>query len=169
MKRLIISGLIVGLSFFAFRDHADACGLKLTVKSAKAGKGIQPSANPSRILIVGDPPSRVESSLARAGHVVEVSTNVDKAKAKDYRVVLVEDSSKAEAAHAAYPEANVIAMNRDPYRNLTAVEKALERSPTSAMARREAVATAEPRKPVSSGPENPALKASGTHLVASGS
>jgi outer membrane protein OmpA-like peptidoglycan-associated protein len=166
MTRSVLLSSAIALALLATdSQRVEACGLKLTVKGAKAAKGIQPSANPSRILILGDAPSRLESSLQRAGHVVEVAPNVAAVKAKDYRVILVEDSSKAEAARSNFPEANVLAMARDPYRNLTAIEKTLERAPTSAMEKRTVLASAEKREPIAAGPEEKKSAA----LVGSGS
>ena len=52
---------------------ADACGVKLTIKSQTPRKAVARTSNPSDVLLLGTPPRRLERDLSAAGPRVEVA------------------------------------------------------------------------------------------------
>src|SRR5262245_63224085 len=102
MKWNLLKGLWVGvLTAFALNMHAappaDACGVKLTVKSSTPRKAVARTSNPSDILLLGNPPRRLESYLSAAGHRVDVAQTASVVKRKPYAVVITDASLQDEA------------------------------------------------------------------------
>jgi peptidoglycan-associated lipoprotein len=166
LRSSILGGTVAAVCALTFSPRAEACGLKLTVQAAKVNKQVQPSANPSRILVWGEPTGRLDRALSQAGHEVEVVDDAQGVKSKPYRVVLVDDNKKVGEAQTLWPDADVMMMGRSTSGNLATVEDRLTRKPTDALTRRTAVAAAEDRRPVAAGPEGTADRGK---LVAAGS
>lgn len=155
MARVSVFAGIVGVGLFISLgqvQEAKACGLKLTIQAAKV-KAILPSANPSRVLLVGNSPSNLDSSLQRAGHKVQTVKKVDQAKGADFNVIMVEDDAMVAQARESWPEAQVMTMSSSNRRNLAMVEQSMERAPKAAKESRVAVASSQDRVPVAAGPE----------------
>ena len=85
------------LTVFVVEVHTappvDACGVKLTVKSSSPRKAVARTSNPSDILLLGNPPRRMELDLSAAGHRVEVAPSVAAARRKSYAVVITDSRS----------------------------------------------------------------------------
>src|SRR5689334_12050055 len=129
MKRNLAVGILTVLVVEAHAPSVvDACGVKLTVKSGSPRKAIAHTSNPSDILLVGNPPRRMELDLSAAGHRVEVASNVASAKRKSYAVVITEGSSVNEA-RTSFPGAVVIARSSDPVADVRSVEQQVARRP----------------------------------------
>ncbi len=131
--------LFVLLAAFTASPKAEACGLKLTVKSAKGQRPVPPSPNPSRVLLVGRQSGSLSRILAQAGHEVEVADEPAAAKGSDYEVVMVGDQHRA-AAESRYPDARVVSYASASRSSWRRVELALKRAPVDAKADRTVVA-----------------------------
>lgn len=107
---------------------ADACGVKLTIKSLTPRKAVARTSNPSDVLLLGDPPRRLERDLAAAGHRVEVAPNASTAKRKSYTVVIA-DSSMQNEARSSFNDSVVVVRTSDVSADMRAVEKSAARKP----------------------------------------
>src|SRR5690242_3675764 len=107
--RLMLSALLLaGASLALDARPADACGVPPRVMTAPARKAVKPSLNPSRVLIVGNPPARLERDLTQAGHKVATSAQPDAAPADHYAIVIVDSSAQADAARKRFPNSVII-------------------------------------------------------------
>lgn len=153
-SRLVLSvslgGLILCLSQ---AERADACGLKLTVRGFKPAKGVEPSENPSRILIVGQPPPKLEESLSRAGHYVKVVDDLRQAKGGSYSVVMVTSDSAKAQAELQFPQASALKMAANTRLNVRSLETTLSRTVVGRSVSRTVLASSTPKKPIAAGPE----------------
>lgn len=136
---------------------ADACGVKLTVKSSSPRKAVARTSNSSDILLLGKPPRRLELDLTSAGHRVEVAPSASAAKRKPYSVVIV-DTDLQEEARSSYPDALVIVRSGDVAADMRSVEQGVARKPRTAAQQPAVVAAREPRTPIASGPEQTTRK-----------
>jgi peptidoglycan-associated lipoprotein len=154
--------LAVGvLTVLAVETHAapraDACGVKLTVKSSAPRKAIARTSNPSDVLLLGNPPRRLELDLSAAGHRVEIAPNASAAKRKSYAVV-VADSSLANDARSNFTGSTVIVRSGDVTADAHAVEQQVARKPVRTEEARPVVAAREVRTPIAAGPAQPDRK-----------
>jgi peptidoglycan-associated lipoprotein len=131
---------------------ADACGVKLTVKSSAPRKAVARTSNPSDILLLGNSPRRLELDLTSAGHRVEVAPTASAAKRKSYAVVIV-DAGLQDEARSSYPDAIVIVRSGDLLADMHSVEQSVARRPSAAGQRPAVVAARSARTPSAAGPE----------------
>jgi peptidoglycan-associated lipoprotein len=130
---------------------ADACGVKLTVKSSSPRKAVARTSNPSDILLLGNSPRRLELDLTSAGHRVEAAPTPAAAKRKSYAVVVVDESLQNEARER-YPNSLVIVRSGDVVADIRTVEQGVARKPRSAEQQPAVVAARAARTPVAAGP-----------------
>lgn len=151
-----LAGLLaLSLSLLVAREHtADACGVKMTVRSPGPRKAIPRSANASNILIIGQPPPRLQRDLSAAGHRVDVANNPGAAKRESYAVVIVPSGGDANTARTKFPNAIVMVRSSDVASDLRSVETRVARAPVSAKDRA-LVAAAPKRQPKAAGPDAP--------------
>ncbi len=121
-----LSGLLVVSLVELHAAPADACGVKLTIKTSTPRKAIARSSNPSHLLLVGTPPHRLERELSDAGHDVEVVPSPGAAKRKQYAVVVV-DASHADEARTTFTGAVVVVRSGDVSSDIASVEKQVSR------------------------------------------
>jgi outer membrane protein OmpA-like peptidoglycan-associated protein len=152
MKWNFAAGLVTAI-FVAMHaaPPADACGVKLTVKSSAPRKAVARTSNPSDILLLGNPPRRLESDLSAAGHRVDVSPTASAAKRKPYAVVIA-DASLTDEARSNFPDAVVIVRSGDVTADMRTVEQQVGRKPVRTEAARSAVAVRPTRTPLAAGP-----------------
>jgi len=131
---------------------ADACGVKLSVKSSAPRKAVARTSNPSDILLLGNSPRRLELDLTSAGHRVEAAPTPAAAKRKSYGVVIV-DGNLQDEARTSYPDAIVIVRSGDVVADLHSVEQSVARRPSAAGQRPAVVAARAARTPSAAGPE----------------
>lgn len=131
MTRIVLVGITVLSLVLTYTAPAYACGVKLTVKAPRVKKKVKPSDNPSRILLVGEPPNRLTSSLSEAGHSVEVAEEPTDAKRERYAVVIA-DREKVDESQSRFPRSPVIARSGSTRANLRAVERTLAEGPSKA-------------------------------------
>ena len=152
MKWNLVAGL---LTICAVELHsappADACGVKLTVKSSAPRKAVARTSNPSDVLLLGTPPRRLEIDLAAAGHRVEVAPRASAAKKKSYAVV-VADSSLQNEARSSFGDSPVVVRSGDVTADVRSVEKQVARKPLRADESRTVVAARRSRTPIAVGP-----------------
>src|SRR5688572_321137 len=121
------------LTVFVIEMHApppaDACGVKLTVKSKNPKKAVSRSSNPSNVLLLGSPPRRLERELTAAGHRVEVAREPTSAKRKSYAVVIADSGMQADARKN-FSDAIVIVRSGDVSDDIRSFEKQVTRTPT---------------------------------------
>lgn len=129
---------------------ADACGVKLTVKSRAPRKAVARSSNPSEVLLLGRPPRRLERDLAAAGHRVEVAPNAQAAKKKNYAVVIA-DADKQGEAKQAFTGSVVMVRSSDPSTDMRSVENQVARRPTAVATGGTVVAAKTERVPLRAG------------------
>jgi peptidoglycan-associated lipoprotein len=147
----VLAGLLA-VSVFEMRPApADACGIKLVIKTSTPRKAVARSANPSHLLLLGTPPHRLERELAQAGHDVEVEPTPADAKRTTYQVVVV-DSRQADEARAKFPGAVVIVRSGDVSSDIASVETNVSRRPVAVAEARTVVRATEARRPVAAGP-----------------
>jgi peptidoglycan-associated lipoprotein len=152
MKWTFAAGLVTAI-FMAMHaaPPADACGVKLTVKSSAPRKAVARTSNPSDILLLGNPPRRLESDLSAAGHRVEVAPTASAAKRKSYAVVITDANLQAEA-QSSFPDAVVIVRSGDVTADTRVVEQQVARKPLRPEAARNVVAARPNRTPIAAGP-----------------
>jgi peptidoglycan-associated lipoprotein len=152
MKWNFAAGLVTAI-FVAMQaaPPADACGVKLTVKSSTPRKAIARTSNPSDILLLGNPPRRLESDLSAAGHRVDVAPAAAAVKRKPYAVVIA-DANLQDEARSTFPNAIVLVRSGDVTADMRSVEQQVGRKPVRTEAARSAVAARPSRTPVAAGP-----------------
>jgi outer membrane protein OmpA-like peptidoglycan-associated protein len=131
---------------------ADACGVKLTVKSSAPRKAVARTSNPSDVLLLGNPPRRLELDLTAAGHRVEVAPSASAAKRKSYAVVITDNSLQGEA-RSSFPGAIVIVRSGDVIADMRSVEQQVARRPVRTEEARTPVAVRSTRTPIATGPQ----------------
>ena len=152
MKWNLAAGLVTALFVQVHAaTPADACGVKLTVKSSAPRKAVARTSNPSDILLLGNPPRRLESDLSAAGHRVEVAPTASAAKRKTYAVVIT-DASLQDEARTNFQGATVVVRSGDVTADMRSVEQQVARKPVRTEQARTPVATREPRAPIAAGP-----------------
>jgi outer membrane protein OmpA-like peptidoglycan-associated protein len=133
---------------------ADACGVKLTVKSSAPRKAVARTSNPSDVLLLGNPPRRLELDLTASGHRVEVAPTASAAKRKSYAVVIT-DASLQDEARSNFAGAIVIVRSGDVVADMRSVEQQVARRPVRTVEARTPVATGPSRTPIAAGPPQP--------------
>lgn len=134
---------------------ADACGVKLTVKSSAPRKAVAHTSNPSDLLLLGNPPRRLELDLTAAGHRVEVAPTASAAKRKSYAVVIT-DGNLQEEARSSFPGAIVVVRSGDVTADVRSVEQQVARRPVRTAESRPVLAVGPPaRTPTAAGPTQP--------------
>lgn len=155
MKRIVFALLAALLVAMAPDARADACGVKLTVKAPRVKKRVDRSDNPSRILLLGEPPRALAVSLSRAGHTVDVAEEPERAQSKQYDLV-VADPDQVDEARSSFPGAQVVTRTGSPQANQREVERVLARegkgSRDRVVARRGDDATRQARREQPVGP-----------------
>ncbi|MDB4961823.1 MAG: OmpA/MotB domain protein [Myxococcales bacterium] len=131
---------------------AEACGVKLNVKSSKPKKAIARTSNPSHLLLLGSPPKKLVGDLSAAGHDVEVAPTPARAKRKQYAVVIVDNADTAAEARSQFGTSIVVVRSGNLTADARSVESKVARTPTRADESRTAVAAREVRTPVAAGP-----------------
>lgn len=119
----LLTGLLMVL---APEAPADACGVKLTIKAPRVRKRVQRSDNPSRILLLGEPPRKLAVNLSRSGHNVDVAEEPDDAGRDQYDLV-VADPDKVDEARSSYPGTRVVTRTGSTDANVREVERVLAR------------------------------------------
>ncbi len=133
---------------------ADACGVKLTVKSSAPRKAVAHTSNPSDVLLLGNPPRRLELDLTAAGHRVEVAPTASAAKRKSYAVVIT-DGNLQDEARSSFPGAVVIVRSGDVTADTRSLEQQVARRPVRTEEARNPVAARPSRNPIAAGPSQP--------------
>jgi peptidoglycan-associated lipoprotein len=155
MKWNLAAGLVTVL---VMEMHAappvDACGVKLTVKSSGPRKAVAHTSNPSDVLLLGNPPRRLELDLTAAGHRVEVASTASAAKRKSYAVVIT-DANLQDDARSNFPGAVVIVRSGDVTADTRSVEQQVARRPVRTEEARTVVAARPSRTPIAAGPVQP--------------
>jgi outer membrane protein OmpA-like peptidoglycan-associated protein len=143
---------VVSLLAFATLDvatprSADACGTHRTVTPPPTPKFVHRSSNPSRVLLVGTPPTRLTLDLEQAGHDVDITRDPNAAKHTGYRVVIVDDARQMAVAQARYPTATIYLRSGVVSEDLRFVEEHVRRVPVAAARPRFAVDGPRPQAP----------------------
>lgn len=155
MKSTFAAGLVTAI-FMAMHavPPADACGVKLTVKSSTPRRAVARTSNPSDILLLGNPPRRLESDLSAAGHRVDVAPAAASVKHKPYAVVIA-DASLQDEAKSNFPDSVVLIRSGDVTADMRSVEQQVGRKPVRTEAARNVVAARSNRAPIAAGPPQP--------------
>lgn len=133
---------------------ADACGVKLTIKSSAPRKAprVKHSSNPSNVLLLGTPPRRLERDLAAAGHKVDIARTPEQARHdKQYAVVITDPAMQAQA-RANFKDSKIIVRSGDVVADVRTVESNVGRSAVATRGDRIAVRTRDERVPKAVGP-----------------
>jgi peptidoglycan-associated lipoprotein len=154
MKRNLAGVLAALIAAQIHAAPAVACGIKLVVKTSTPHKSVARSSNPSRLLLLGTPPHRLERELTAAGHDVEVAPNVAAAKSSSYAIV-VTDAKEADESRAKFTGAVVIVRSGDITADLASVETQVARKPSRTQESRPVVAARAGRTPIAAGPPVP--------------
>ncbi|MDB4959344.1 MAG: OmpA/MotB domain protein [Myxococcales bacterium] len=151
MKWNLAASLLTVVVMMQAPPPADACGVKLTIKTLGPRKAVARTSNPSEVLLLGNPPRRLERDLSAAGHRVEVAPKASNAKKKQYAVVIV-DSDLQEEARSNFASSVVIVRSGDVVADMRTVEKQVARTPVRAGTGREVVAAGPNREVTAAGP-----------------
>jgi peptidoglycan-associated lipoprotein len=155
MKWNLAAGLVTVLVVEMYAaPPADACGVKLTVKSSAPRKAVARTSNPSDVLLLGNPPRRLELDLTAAGHRVEVAPTPSASKRKSYAVV-VADANLQDEARSNYAGATVVVRSGDVGSDMRSVEQQVARRPVRTEQARTVVAARPTRTPIAAGPPQP--------------
>ena len=130
---------------------ADACGIKLVIKTQTPRKTVARSSNPSHLLLLGTPPHRLERELSAAGHDIEVEPTAADAKRGSYTVVIV-DAKQADEARAKFAGAVVIVRSGDVDTDIGSIENQVARRPLRTNQSQPVVAARQARAPIAAGP-----------------
>ena len=141
-------GLLALLAVDLQPAPADACGVKLSVKSSRPRKGVARSSRPSQLLVIGAPPRRLERDLSAAGHSVEVEPAAADAKKDQYAVVIVDSNEQASEARTKFASAIIVQRSGDVTADLRSVEDRVARRPVRTDEPRVVVAARVVRTPV---------------------
>jgi len=153
MKLTAVSALLAAFVLDATAPPpADACGVKLAVKYSRPRKVATRSNAPSKVLLVGAPPKRLEHDLATAGHDVEVEPNPGSAKRPTYDVVLVASNDQASEARSKWPDATVVVRSGDVTADVRSVESQVGRRPIHAEEARTVIAAGPTKEPIGAKP-----------------
>lgn len=117
---------------------AEACGVKLTVRSPSVTNNKQ-SSNPSKILIVGDKDSDLQKSLRQAGHTVEHASTATGAKKSGYQLVIA-DSDSFDSAVESFQGVQVVKKRGTSRSTAKTVERALARVTVDSSAKKNVIA-----------------------------
>jgi outer membrane protein OmpA-like peptidoglycan-associated protein len=166
MMKTTFAGLAAALSMFVVQlqtvTPADACGVKLIVKTPNPRQAVARSSRPSDVLLLGTPSHRLTRDLSARGHKVEVATDAGSAKRQNYAAVMT-DQAHADAARAKFGN-EVVVVYADSGSDAQRVETLVARRPVAADKNRTVVAAQINRKPIAAGPEE---KGSAKTMVAS--
>ena len=155
MKPNLVAGLLTVLLVESYAaPPADACGVKLTVKSSVPRKAVARTSNPSDVLLLGNPPRRLELDLSAAGHRVEVAPSASSAKRKSYAVVITHSKLEDEA-RTNFNGAIVVVRSGDVTADMRSVEQQVARKPVRTAESRDVVAARSARTPIAAGPQQP--------------
>jgi outer membrane protein OmpA-like peptidoglycan-associated protein len=146
-----LAGVLAALLVDMHAVPADACGIKLVIKTQTPHKAVARSSNPSHLLLLGTPPHRLERELSAAGHDVEVEPTISTAKQTSYAVI-VTDAKQADEARAKFPSAVVIVRSGDVTADINSIESQVTRRPIRTGESRPVVAAAGARRPIATGP-----------------
>lgn len=150
MKRIGIAALFTALLIQADARPADACGVKLTIKTQGPRKATT-SANKSSILLIGSQSGRLKRELSAAGHTVDTASSPSSASKKQYAVVVV-DQQQGDAAREAFPNSTVVVTSGDAAADVRTVENQVARKPVRRDQGRTVVAARVNRAPIAAGP-----------------
>ena len=143
--KLFLAGVLALLILELNAPPADACEVKLVLKTSTPPKAVARSANPSNLLLVGTPPYRLERELAAAGHDVEVAPAIGSAKRNTYAVVVVL-ASQVDETRAKFPGAIVLVRSGDVSKDIGSVEEQVAGRPTVVATKEPGPATGAPAK-----------------------
>ncbi len=152
--KLTLACLLLSTAVTMNAAPADACGVKLTVKSTPPRKAVTHSSNPSDILILGDPPSRFKRDLSAEGHRVDVAATPGDAKKKDYAVVVTDPSMQADA-RSNFTGSVIVVRSGNEDADIVSIESSIVRRPVRMDQGRAVVAAREARQPIAAGPVTP--------------
>ena len=151
MKRTAaIAGILFALHV-AQPPAAEACGVKLTIKTAAPKKRVAfHSSKPSSVLVIGSHSGKLQRELAAAGHEVEAVPTASAARKPAYAAVVTEEPDAEEARAKFGPSVVVVGSGNEPA-DVRTVESIVARAPVRARDR-EVVAARRAREPVAAGP-----------------
>lgn len=138
IRTMLVASIAFCVSLAYTPTFAEACGVKLTVRSPKANKSRR-SSNPSKILIVGKRDSDLQKKLRRAGHTVVHASTASKARKAKYGLVIA-DRSAYKDARDSFSDVQIVARRRSSRSTARRVERALARKSVASKRRRTVVA-----------------------------
>ena len=142
---IFITGLALSIGYQP-TPVADACGVKLTVKSPRVKKRVRRTSHPSHVLVLGRPPSKkLARWLKQAGHTVEITQNAKDTKRKDYAIV-ISDPEKVNEARSQFPKTRVVTRSGSLSSNVRKIERVLTKNDDTATDGETRVAAREPAR-----------------------
>jgi peptidoglycan-associated lipoprotein len=144
LRAMMVASIAFSVSLTYLPDTADACGVKLTVRSPKL-RSNKKSANPSKILVVGEKDKTLVKKLRKAGHTVEEANRVDRAPSKDYGLVIA-DASNMDSAKSEFDDARVIQKRSTSRSTMRSAERKLARRAIDRSRDRDLVARSRDRR-----------------------
>ena len=123
-RLLLVAALLIVASFFGYTREAQACGIKLAIKSPQAQRR---SPNPTRVLIYKSPRGKtLQRALKRLGHKVEIAEDLDEVKRRRFPVIFADPSATVESSEAS-PFSVILPASRSVRRNMELLEETLRK------------------------------------------
>ena len=153
-----LAGLVTLLVTELQPAPAEACGVKLVVRTPTPRHAVARSSRPSSVLVLGSPPNRLTRDLVAMGHSVEVVNDAETARKGAYAAVLT-DEQHAASARKRFGNDVVVVRTSDIPADLRRLELQVGRRPIRTDSERAVVAARVNRKPIAAGPtDNPARR-----------
>jgi len=147
----ILAGLLATYGLVMNAPVADACGVKLTIKSAPPRRAAVHTARGTSVLLLGRS-AGLKGDLSKAGNQVEVANDPSSAKRENYGVV-VTDPSMADDARERFPRSVVIVRSGNNDADVAKVAQVASHQPVRGETKGTVVAATRTRAPIAAGPE----------------
>lgn len=151
-RRLVLVVAACAVVLVVRELEAGACGVKLTIKAPRVNRTPDQTSNPSRILLLGDPPRSLSKELIGRGHKVEVAGSADEARRVRYHAI-VADSNHEDEARSRWPGALIVVRKGNAKENADLLDQQLGSMPNRALIARTPERTSrDERSPIRVGP-----------------
>jgi outer membrane protein OmpA-like peptidoglycan-associated protein len=151
-RRLVLVVAACAVVLVVRELEAGACGVKLTIKAPRVNRTPDQSSNPSRILLLGDPPRSLSKELIGRGHKVEVAGSADEARRVRYHAIVADSDHEGEA-RSRWPGALIVVRKGSAKENADLVDQQLGSMPNRALIARTPERTSrDERAPIRVGP-----------------
>jgi peptidoglycan-associated lipoprotein len=124
--------LLSALAFDTAPRSAEACGVKLTLKSSRPKRPGEASLRSvTHVLMVGSLSKRLQQDVSTKGRDVEVASTIQDGKRSSYDVIVVGNRDEATEAKQRYPRAAIVVRSGDAVADAQTIDQASRRKTAS--------------------------------------